>query len=328
MGMLDVGNVTKIVTTLAGILRNAYNANTASTITFEGASGALNDMSLTDAGYAGLRPSETIIRIAEEGTPDTFKSSIDDGATWSSAVNITGAEQTITGGSGVEFAATTGHALGSTWRFTNSPAIGAEHLRLYVAALTDPDIINDVFASVYAAGKKPQNSWATYKSEASTILNAIKTNVGGDLDAFLTTNTLRVHHEILDLMSTISPANVIPPKTILGEFEYSGDAAGTWTPWDSVDVNNYYGGQVEVIALSSITGAGAGPATITGKDFDDADINISTPAVFGALTQNEVYDLSSDHADYFKSISAVTVTGGATGEKFIIQTKEDRTTLL
>lgn len=69
-------------------------------------------------GYSGAADRQYRVAIDGTGTPDTFKWSNDNGATWeATAVNITGAVQHLEDGVAVEFAATTGHTLTDRWDF-------------------------------------------------------------------------------------------------------------------------------------------------------------------------------------------------------------------
>lgn len=59
------------------------------------------------------------VEIDDAGTPDSFRWSNDNGATFvASSVNITGAAQTLENGLTITFAATTGHTNTNVWKFT------------------------------------------------------------------------------------------------------------------------------------------------------------------------------------------------------------------
>lgn len=324
--MLTSNNVDVIMRRLAGILRAAYGSNTDGSTMF-GGYGVLDDMTVDMDGYTGGLPKEFLIRISGTGTPDSLRFSVDRGATWSAAANITGSSQALADGVMVTFGATTGHTLGSYWMFTADPAFAGSRVRAYTAALTDFDIIDAMVASVKKLGNSPMSAYSGYKAECTAVAKAVASNVG-NLDTFLTSNTLMVPAECRDLGVSLSAANVEAPPTILGEFEYSGDAAGTFTQRETINKSLYSAAQLEVLSLSDVTGAGAGIATLDGTDFDEAAINKSTAAVFGAQTQYDVYDLSADYSERFLSVTGMTVTGGASGEKFIIRTKTDKLPIL
>jgi hypothetical protein len=83
------------------------------------ASAVLNDLVVggrsTDYG-ATVRA--FIVEIDGTGTPNTFKWSNDNGATYTSGVAITGAYQALANGVQVKFAGTSGHTMGDNWRFS------------------------------------------------------------------------------------------------------------------------------------------------------------------------------------------------------------------
>lgn len=80
---------------------------------------------LTPSGtYSGTGSTTIEIEIDAQGTPDTFKWRQDGGA-WTTGVAITGAEQLLADGISVTFAATTGHAYGSSWELIGTTYSGA-----------------------------------------------------------------------------------------------------------------------------------------------------------------------------------------------------------
>lgn len=308
------------------MLRTAYQSNQTGDVEFK-TWGSLDDMTLSASGYTGVNSKEFIVRIATEGTPDQISFSSDNETSWSTPADITGSAQTLAEGVQVSFGATTGHSLGDEWRFAVCPSLGGEKLRVYVAALTDFDVLNSLVSSLNSLGKNPTKSWTTYKSEITAVMTAVIANIGGNLNDFLTTNTMYVNAEIRDIAS-VTAERVIPKPVVLGEFVYSGDAAGTWTQRDSVDVSKYGAAQLELVAMSSITGAGAGIATLDGEDFAGSAINKTGASVCGAMSQYDIYDVSSDYTERFSAVTAITVTGGANGEKFILRTQEDNLPIL
>jgi len=320
MGVLTSSDVEMVMRRLCGVLRCMYRSNTDGKVSFVGA--GLDDMTVGTATYTGIFPREFIVRISTTGSPDSIRYSTDNGATWASEDAITGSAQTLEDGVQVTFAATTGHTLGEDWIFTTNPGFGAEHMREYIANLTDIDVQYKMVSPAYTMGTYPAKSWLQYMTDVKAVYNGMVQNIG-PLDAYLTTNTKMVNFEARDILNGLDPENVVPPVTTLGVFDYSGDAAGTFTAGSTVDVAKYNAGKLQVLALSDITGAGAGIASLDGLDFAGGDINKSTPAQFGAMTQYDVYDLSSIYSERFKSVSAVTVTGGLNGEKFLIRTQED-----
>jgi hypothetical protein len=75
----------------------------------------LDDLTLS-GNYNGVWTDQLRVEIDGTGTPDTFRWSIDGGATWEvEDVNMTGSAQLLQDGIYVTFAATTGHTLGDLW---------------------------------------------------------------------------------------------------------------------------------------------------------------------------------------------------------------------
>ena len=79
----------------------------------------LNDLSSSGV-FTGTVSSQFDIEIDTVGTPDKFKWR-KDGGSYTATVSITGADQTLSHGVTVKFAATTGHTLGDKWGVTGLP---------------------------------------------------------------------------------------------------------------------------------------------------------------------------------------------------------------
>jgi hypothetical protein len=77
----------------------------------------LNDLE-NDGDYFADSNKKFRVKIDTEGTPDKFIWSEDGGATWSSAIDITGTAQLLTYGVSITFTATTGHTKDDEWSFT------------------------------------------------------------------------------------------------------------------------------------------------------------------------------------------------------------------
>lgn len=90
--------------------------------TFTGA--GLNDMKTGGTATSGITATSTYeVEIDATGTPDTYKWRLN-GGSYTTGVSITGANQTLSNGVVITFAATTGHTVGNKWTFTVQPAIG------------------------------------------------------------------------------------------------------------------------------------------------------------------------------------------------------------
>jgi 3-mercaptopyruvate sulfurtransferase SseA len=105
-----------------------YNYPPISTPTFTTATGT-SDL-VVGSIYSSGTTSTFTVEIDSVGSPDTFRWSGNNGATWTSAVVITGSAQTLVSGLTVSFGSTTGHALNDTWTFT---ATARKNIEQYTA---------------------------------------------------------------------------------------------------------------------------------------------------------------------------------------------------
>jgi 3-mercaptopyruvate sulfurtransferase SseA len=87
-----------------------------STPTFTTATGT-SDLVVGSVYTSGTNSTFTV-EIDSIGSPDTFRWSGNNGATWTSAVAITGSAQTLISGLTVSFGSTTGHTLNDIWTFS------------------------------------------------------------------------------------------------------------------------------------------------------------------------------------------------------------------
>lgn len=71
--------------------------------------------------YSGTGSAYFEVQIDAESTPDTFQWR-KDGGSWTTAIPVTGAAQTLSDGQTITFAATTGHALNDLWAIGNLDA--------------------------------------------------------------------------------------------------------------------------------------------------------------------------------------------------------------
>lgn len=89
-------------------------------ITFTGT--GLNNLLNTDSAYVGAQAANFRLQIDSIGATDTFKWSVDGGATWKViGVPITGTAQQLENGIVIEFSTTTGHVVHDYWDFTAVP---------------------------------------------------------------------------------------------------------------------------------------------------------------------------------------------------------------
>ncbi len=100
----------------------------------------IDDLNLSGT-YTGTEDIRYIVEIDATGTPDTFRWSDDDGASYTSGVSITGAPQALNNGVTVQFDNTTGHNTSDNW---------------IISAKADDEI---------AAGNSSRNAWAVYQGK-------------------------------------------------------------------------------------------------------------------------------------------------------------------
>lgn len=186
------------------------------------------------------------------------------------------------------------------------------------------DFIDQAIALVTALERE-----STIMSYCASFNSAVISHLGTDVNAWLATSGLRVHHLFRrGGNSSLSPVNVFPPVTVMGTFAVTGSGTGTWTEDPDtngkVDTRMYADAQLEVMVINQPIGAADITVSITGTDFDG---NAQGPHVAvipsGSIVGTKVdVDLSTDR---FATVTLVTITGGTSGDNFQVQTKEDRT---
>ena len=89
-----------------------------------GATAALNDITSGGTWSGSAVAHQVFVQITSTGTPDKFQWQLDGVYTgmWTTGVSITGSAQTLVTGLTVTFAATTGHANGTSWQIPISSA--------------------------------------------------------------------------------------------------------------------------------------------------------------------------------------------------------------
>lgn len=116
---------------------------------------------------------------------------------------------------------------------------------------------------------------------------------------------------------------VWPPVTAMGTFAVSGAGAGTFTDGDAIDGNLYGPGDCE-LEVTAVGGASVSlVATVTGTDENGA--TVTGEATFSTASLGDKVDVTPDQAGkQFQDITNITITGGASGDEFTIQSKVDR----
>lgn len=322
--MLTVEEVKLILRRLNGIIRSATMINGLGSIEFDGGI-ALNDLLISSTGYTGLLPKQYIIRVSATGTPDSFRYSTDGGATWAVAASMLTSPISLSDGISVKWLATTGHTLGTTWTFVTTPNFATNRLRDVVQSVGDIDVLNSLVSSVHGAGRSI--NLAQYKADIKAMLSALINAVEySTLGYYLEDNSLYSNCDMVNaLCATIPAAYVIPPQTTLGLGVFTAEDAKTYTVKSTIDPTKYNGGKIELYALTAITDTGTdGVTSIQGIDAAGDEVAETVAVPFGgSLLQYETLDLSAAYPQRFRSVTGIGITGGAAGQRFIIQTKED-----
>lgn len=118
---------------------------------------------LTPGGsYTGTTPQEYIVEITATGTPDVFKWSDDGGETYTTGVNITGGDITLSDGVTIAFDATTGHTLGDSWTFWAGKAVECENAPVakYVISFRDRLWVSDGTSRVWFSAPLDDSNWS------------------------------------------------------------------------------------------------------------------------------------------------------------------------
>jgi hypothetical protein len=186
------------------------------------------------------------------------------------------------------------------------------------------DFIDQAIALVTALERE-----STIMSYCAAFNSAVISHLGQDVNTWLTSSGLRVHHLFRrGGNSSLSPVNVFPPVTIMGIFEVTGSGTGTWTEdpdtGAEVDTSMYADAQLEVMVINQSIGAASITVSITGTDFEGNAQGPHTAVIPDGSVVGTKVDVGTGD-DRFATVTLVTITGGTSGDDLQVQTKEDRT---
>lgn len=210
----------------------------------------------------------------------------------------------------------------------DTPATAAAHAaaaRNTLTALADPDeadITVDLLPAAIALVTAVERE-SEVASLSAGFNSAVISHLAQDLNTWLTTGALRVHHLFRrGGNTTILPVNVFPPATILGSMAVTGSGAGTFTDGQAVDTTLYGGAQIELEVTGNPIGAADIVATVAvvlaGGATDTVSGTIPNGSIVGATVA------LGATSDRIINVTGVTFTGGTNGDAFRIQTIEDR----
>ena len=210
----------------------------------------------------------------------------------------------------------------------DTPATAAAHaaaVRNTITALDQPDeaditvdLLPAAIALVTAVERESEVAGLSAGFNA-----AVMSHLGQDLNTWLSSGGLRVHHLFRrGGNTTILPANVFPPVTVLGSMAVTGAGAGTFTDGQAVDTARYGGAQMELEVTGNAIGAADIVATVTAVlangTTDTRTATIPNGSIVGAKVA------LGTSADRIVNITGLSFTGGTNGDTFRVQTIEDR----
>ena len=154
--------------------------------------------------------------------------------------------------------------------------------------------------------------------------SAVLSHLAQDLNTWLQTGALRVHHYWRRGGNTsIQATNVFPPVTNLGSFAVTGAGAGTFTDGQAVDTSVYGGAQIELEVTGNPVGAANIDVTVACVLADATTVNkVGTIVAASPVGTKVALGVGSDRV---VNITGVTIALGTNGDAFRVQTKEDRT---
>jgi len=153
--------------------------------------------------------------------------------------------------------------------------------------------------------------------------SAVTSHLGQDLNTWLSSGGLRVHHLFRrGGNTTILPANVFPPVTVLGSMAVTGAGAGTFTDGQAVDTARYGGAQMELEVTGNAIGAADIVATVSSV-FANGTTDTRTATIPNGSIVGAKVALGTS-ADRIVNITGLSFTGGTNGDTFRVQTIEDR----
>lgn len=176
----------------------------------------LDDMS-SGGSYSGPGVRDYVVEIDGTGTPDTFKWSDDDGATWEATTeNIVPGAQTLNFGVTITFLATTGHTATDKWTFS----VGANFVTTYSASVqADETTLTLAAALTTALGGASTAIWVTYNTDSIHTMGGIPTKSRSGIIPIVCTlpgkavNNPDVDYEIADLVGGGAIVGIKPNLT-------------------------------------------------------------------------------------------------------------------
>lgn len=208
-----------------------------------------------------------------------------------------------------------------------SAAYYAMQVRDEITALAEPNEYQITVDLLPAAGAAV-TAWQVASALAARVSqfnSAVRSHLAEDLNAWLISEAAgRVSHWWRRGGDTsISPANVFPPETILGTVAVTGSGTCTFTAGAAVPTTLYGGAQVAVRVTGQTVGAANIGVSVTGLDSTGTS-RTWTGTIPAESEVSTVVNLAGTGVTAGVSASACTVTLGTNGDDFEIITIEDR----
>jgi hypothetical protein len=203
----------------------------------------------------------------------------------------------------------------------------AAEVRDAITALAEPDEFQLTVDLLPAAGAAV-TAWqleSTLAARFGQFNSAVRAHLAQDLNAWLTSEAAgRVSHWWRRGGDTsMSPANVFPPETVLGTVAVTGSGTRTFTAGAVVPTTLYGGAQVAVRVINQAIGAAGINVTVTGLDATGTS-RTWTGTISAESAEGTVVNLAGTGVTAGIAATACTITGGTNGDDFEIITVEDR----
>ncbi len=220
-------------------------------------------------------------------------------------------------------------ALG-TGSETGTISNGAALILAEVLGQEDYDINDQLMDAAYEMGERCKTATSVAGKTKTDVyllaeyIRVLKAEYSNDLDAALTSESIKVHPEFGALYynvygSYLSAANVFAPQTEMGRVDRA-DGSWAFTDGSAISMTYYSPAQLQIYVPAGYTIGGVDCVlTITCVKSDDTTENKEVTMPLGSVAGTAV-DVGTA-SDVYKNVSTVTVTGGTNGDRVAIRSK-------
>ncbi len=215
---------------------------------------------------------------------------------------------------------------------SNDVLSGSNSIAQYVMTTADEDVMADLLPAARDLDEThpvPPDSFLINIKGVNALLTALDTHFKRygfkGVDDYLTSinasaTTLRAHGHFKKYLGKLSAKNsFIPTDLDIASFAVTGATAGTYAHANTIDTSKYGGAKLvvrNVGALNSTT-----TVTITAKKLNGTSVTLT--ATVNTLTDTHETNLSDTAKDYI-DVTAISISGGTSGDHFKIVAKTDR----